>query len=91
MITLTKLHDLGFKTINDPFSGKKVFAVGEKDLKTGKLPIVYYNLLAQTCTMFREDFCIITRVCKTEQEIIQFVEAINFLFGTKIVVKKLKK
>lgn len=53
---------------------------GEKSI----LPLIYYDLEDQKCKCIRSEFTQISRVCKTEDDIIKFIESINFLFDLGI-------
>jgi hypothetical protein len=92
MITKQNLINLGFKEIFDIFTGKQVLVLGEEDTEicgsVRKMPIIYYNLETQSCKVVRYGFCDIERECKSEEEIIKFVESINFLFHTNIDIIK---
>jgi hypothetical protein len=90
MITERDLENLGFEYSNDIFiKDKKVYTLGEEFFENLDitLPILYYNLELQTCSVCRGEFCIINRECKNIDEIIKFVDCINFLFNLKIEIK----
>lgn len=95
MITRQNLTDLGFKEIFNIFAKKnessQVWVLGEEDTEICgnpcKLPIVYYNIETQTCKVVRDEFCVIQRECKSEEEVSKFVESINFLFHISVVIK----
>ena len=94
MITTQNLTDLGFKEIFDIFANKnepsQVWVLGEEDTEICgnpcRLPIVYYSIETQTCKVVRSEFCVVQRECKSEEEIIKFVESINFLFHISVVI-----
>jgi len=94
MITTQNLTDLGFKDILDVFTGKRVWVLGEEDTEICgnpyRLPILYYNTETQTCMVVRGEFCVVQRECKLEEEIIKFVESINFLFHISVVINSKK-
>ena len=91
MITTQNLTGLGFNEILDVFNGKQVWVLGEEDTEIFgnpcRLPIIYYNIETQTCKVVRGEFCVVQRECKTKEEIIKFVESINFLFHISVVIK----
>jgi len=91
MITTQNLTELGFKEILNVFTGKQVWVLGEEDTEICgtpcRLPILYYNIETQTCKVVRSEFCVVQRECKSEEEIIKFVESINFLFHISVVIK----
>jgi len=77
------LIKLGFKITHDVFTGNNMLTLGEEEVdlfgvKT-KLPIIYYNIETQICSFNQDEFSIIRRECKTEEDIRKFVECINFL------------
>lgn len=84
MITTQNLRILGFKEVPDIFTKKQVWVLGEKDTEicgnSCRIPILYYNIDTQICTFHNGEFCVVQRECKSEEEIIKFVESINFLF-----------
>lgn len=94
MITKQDLTSLGFKEANDLFSEKKVWILGKEIQEIcgnlREVPMLYYNMESQTCKISRGEFCVIHRICKTEEEIREFINCINFLFNISIVSNDMK-
>ena len=91
MITKEDLEKIGFKeTPNMWVENQKNWTIGEEEWKTHgkikKVPSILYELDKQSCLTIRDEFCIISRTCKTKEDIIKFIECINFLFNLSIEV-----
>lgn len=88
-MTIEELLEIGFKEIHNPFTeNETMFVLGEEKAGTHgnlcMLPIIYYDIKSFQCKTIRGEFCVIARKCETVEEIIKFVEAVNFLFELNV-------
>jgi hypothetical protein len=74
MITTENLKDLGFiNPAND------VWTIGYIDIDEKKVNSIFYNLEDQTCS-----YKFLIKKCESTDDIMKFVESINFLFNLTI-------
>ena len=91
-ITTEILTDLGFKKIHNIFTGKEIWSLGEQQIElcgnTYNDGIIFYEIETQSCLVVKSEYCIFKRECKSEDDIIKFVDCINFLFNLAININK---
>ncbi len=81
MITTDDLLFIGFIETFSPYSGKMILGIGnELGSLSCPIPIIYFYLETQSCHCIRSEFSHISRKCNTQEEIIQFIKSIKFLF-----------
>lgn len=85
MVTIQDLEKLEFKNELNLFGGKMEWHIGEEITEFAGLklttPTVIYDIETQRATSIRGEFCVISRVCETDEEIVKFLEAVKFLFN----------
>lgn len=88
MITIQLLKQMGFTRKGE---SSNIWIIGEELRevlgKTLKLPIIYYNIATQTCSVNRSEFCNLSRVCKDQKDIEKFVDCINFFFNLSVTLQ----
>lgn len=85
MIAENYLKELGFKEEMSPYTGKMVWNFGEEEVTdvSGckvKEPIITYDPYQRNARISRSQFEIIERKCIDLQDLIKFVDCIQFLY-----------
>lgn len=74
------LTNLGFENNFCPYTKKNMWSIYLK-ISLGNAIKISYDLTDERCSVNSSEFSMINRKCKTEKEIIKFIDCIKFLYN----------